>query len=247
MGATMRKLGVLVEKDVKDLVKNPTMLLSIIMPVGFTFLYRMFFGEDALSGGDAEVGAALRYVLLSLGMGMSVGMGASMVLIYGIAEEKEKHTLRTLMLANVSAEQIIAAKGLVALALTVLAELACFGVAGAPWSLCAPYLACGIAAAVPMILLSLVAGLASRDQMTAGLYSVPILLLALAPMFGYDESIRSVVRFGPTGGADELLRLMLNGNLSLASAAVPLAVIAGWVLVSAIAFKLLYKRLIRDN
>ena len=29
-------------------------------------------------------------------------MVASMVLIYGIAEEKEKHTLRTLMLANVA-------------------------------------------------------------------------------------------------------------------------------------------------
>ena len=49
---------------------------------------------------------------------------------------------------------------------------------------------------MPVILVSLVVGLASRDQMTAGLYSVPVLLLTMAPIFGsFSEGIRAVVRF----------------------------------------------------
>lgn len=61
---------------------------------------------------------------------MAVGMVVSMVLIYGIAEEKEKHTLRTLMLANVSAGEVAISKGAVALASVVCVSTACFFIAG---------------------------------------------------------------------------------------------------------------------
>lgn len=85
------------------------------------------------------------------------------------------------MLANVIAETVVLAKGLVALGFTAVTEALCFAVSGAPWSLFGWYMLLGVVGALPVILLSLVARLASRDQMTAGLYSVPVLLLALAP------------------------------------------------------------------
>ena len=61
---------------------------------------------------------------------MAVGMVASMVLIYGIAEEKEKQTLRTLMLANVSASEVAISKGAVALVSVACVSTACFFIAG---------------------------------------------------------------------------------------------------------------------
>ena len=254
MQASLRKLGALLAKDAADLVKNPTMILCVAIPVGFALFYRFFLGGQGLGpalegavAADAVV-STVQYIVLSLSLLMSIGMGASMSLVYGLAEEKEKHTLRTLMLANVSAQQIVLAKGLVALGLTVAVEFLCFIVSGAPWTLCGGYLLIGALGALPIILLSLVAGLASRDQMTAGLYSVPILLLALAPMFGnYSAAIRDVVRFAPTGGADQLLGLLVEGSLLSPEALAPLAVTAAWILVTAVAFKLLYKRLLRDN
>lgn len=102
------------------------------------------------------------------------------------------------MLANVIAETVVLAKGLVALGFTAVTEALCFAVSGAPWSLFGWYMLLGVVGALPVILLSLVVGLASRDQMTAGLYSVPVLLLALAPVFGgFSPDIRAVVRFAP--------------------------------------------------
>lgn len=152
------------------------------------------------------------------------------------------------MLANVIAETVVLAKGLVALGFTAVTEALCFAVSGAPWSLFGWYMLLGVVGALPVILLSLVVGLASRDQMTAGLYSVPVLLLALAPVFGgFSPDIRAVVRFAPTGGVDELLRLVIEGGLGTGEALVPCLVIAGWLVASAVAFKLLYRRLLRDN
>lgn len=251
MQASLRKLGALLAKDAADLAKNPTMILCIAIPVGFALFYRFFLGDLGLAPEAGEGAGAIpmvRYVVLSVSMLVSIGMGASVSLVYGLAEEKEKHTLRTLMLANVSAEQIALAKGLVALGLTVAVELLCFAVSGTPWSLCGGYLLIGALGSLPIILLSLVAGLASRDQMTAGLYSVPILLVSLAPMFGnYSEGIARVVRFAPTGGADSLLRLFVEGSLFSPEAWAPLAITAAWTVAGAVAFKLLYKRLLRDN
>ena len=108
MDATMRRIGALAAKDLADLFKNPTMLVVLLMPIGFMMLFRLVIGDTAADSGltGAELAAVegeFQKFLLGSGLCMSVGMVASMVLIYGIAEEKERHTLRTLMLANVGA------------------------------------------------------------------------------------------------------------------------------------------------
>ena len=166
MSPFLRKLGALLGKDAADLAKNPTMVLCVALPVGFALFYRFFLGDmdlgSALRDESATpvVASAVTYVVLSMGLCMSIGMGASMSLVYGIAEEKEKHTLRTLMLANVTANQIVLAKGILALLVTVATEILCFLVSGAPFSLFLPYVGFGILGAIAIILLSLVAGLA---------------------------------------------------------------------------------------
>ena len=180
MQANLRKLGALIAKDAVDLAKNPTMVLCVVLPVAFSVFYRFFMGDMGLGGPlrsgvgtdlEPTVATLLQYIVLNMALCMCIGMGAATSLIYGLAEEKEKHTLRTLMLANVSAEQLMLAKGFVAFVLTIATELVCFAVSGAPWSLAGWYLLLGSVGAVPVILVSLVVGLASRDQMTAGLYS----------------------------------------------------------------------------
>lgn len=254
MNATLRRVGALVDKDLMDLIKNPTMLVVLLMPIGFMLLFRLVIGDTAadagLTGADlASVGGEIDKFLLGSGLCMSIGMVASMVLIYGIAEEKEKHTLRTLMLANVSAGQISLSKGLVSLVATLVVAAACFFVGGAAdASLLAPYLLACVLGALPIIFLSLVLGLAARDQMTAGLFSVPVVIVSLLPMFGMmDEGIAAVVRYLPTGGADTLVKLAVEGRLLSVDALVPLAVGLAWTVAGAAVFRLLYKRLAQDN
>ena len=257
MEATLRKIRVLVGKDLIDLVKNPSMLICLVLPVGFALVTRLVLenatdqiAEVASSATIAsEAAGILRTFTLSSALCMAIGMVVGMTVVYGIAEEKEKHTLRTLMLVNVSAGQIMASRALVALAATLVTATASFLVVGtAPIGLLPAYLALGALGALPIVLISLVFGLASRDQMTAGLYSVPVVLISLAPIFGmYHDTVAGVVRWLPTGGMHELMGLLIEGRLLTADALVPLAVTLAWLVAGAAVFAALFRRLIRDN
>ncbi len=243
MEAALRKTSALLGKDMKDLVKNPTVLLGCLLPVGFIALYSQTMGDASGEAADAA-----RHQFLTMALFMTVGMTGCMTALYTIAEEKEKHTLRTLMLANVSAAQVIASRAVVSLTAIVVAQAACFAVLRAPIDLLAPYLLLGILSGLPVVMLSLVLGLASRDQMTAGVYSVPLILVAFLPMFApLNETLAKATPYCPTGGAQELLNLAADGALFTADALQPLAVTLVWVAVGAAALALLYKRLARDN
>lgn len=253
MDATLRKVSALVRKDACDLVRNPSMLVSVLLPVGFSALFRLMLGDVEASAGLAGERAALLAgtldsFLLSISLCMAIGMVVGMVVIYGIAEEKEKHTLRTLMLANVGAGEVAASKGGVTLVAVVAVGAACFAVAGGAPTQLPVYLVLTVLGAVPVVLVSLVLGLASRDQMTAGFYSVPVLLLALVPTFGMtNETVDTIAAFTPLGGVYELLALAADGNLLTQGALAPLAVTLVWIAVGAAVFAVLYRKLARDN
>lgn len=253
MSAALRRIGALADKDLADLFKNPTMLVVLLMPIGFMLLFRLITGDatadTGLTGADLAVAEhAIDTFLLGSGLCMSVGMVAPMVLIYGIAEEKEKHTLRTLMLANVSAGEIATSKGAVSLLATVIVGAACFFVAEGNLALLPAYLALAALGSAPVILISLVLGLASRDQMTAGFYSVPVLLVCLAPTFGMmGGAIEMVAHLTPLGGVYDLTALAADGRLYTSDALAPLGITLAWTAAAAIAFAVLYRRLAKDN
>lgn len=249
MNANARKIAALCGKDLRDLARNPTMLVSCLMPVAFMVLYRYMFSRNGEGVADLDrIAPALNGFMMSTAALLSIAMVGSMVLLYGLAEEKEKHTLRTLMLANVGAGQIMAAKLIITLAITALAELLSFLVIGAPAAMLPAYLAIGVVGALPILLVAALLGLASRDQMTSGLYAVPLLLVAIAPMFAMiDETFERIVVFLPTGGLDRLFKLLAEGTLFGTDAVLPVAVTAAWIVVCAVAFTLLFRRLSRDN
>ena len=140
MEATLRKTGALLGKDLKDVVKNPTMLVCCLLPVGF-----MLFYKNAVGGGmEGEAAEAFSSMLVSWSLLFTATMVASMATLNAIAEEKEKHTLRTLMLANVSAEQMLASRGLVTLLAIALVDAACYLVIGQPLAGLPAFLAIGV-------------------------------------------------------------------------------------------------------
>ncbi len=253
MNATLRRVKALASKDLMDLFKNPTMFVVLLMPIGFMLLFRLVLGDASPSAGltGSELEAANHEIakyLLGSGLCMAVGMVVSMALIYGIAEEKEKHTLRTLMLANVSAGEVAISKGAVALASVVCVSTACFFIAGGAPALLPAHLVLTVLGSVPIILVSLVLGLASRDQMTAGFYSVPVLLVALVPSFSVvNKTIQTVAAVTPLGGVYNLLGLAADGTLFTPEALMPLAITLAWIVAGSTAFAALYRRLARDN
>lgn len=257
MNASLRKVGALFGKDFVDLFKNPGMAVALVFPVGLVAV-QCWMAVGSLDGLDiatehlSEANALLAGSMLLSAICMTVAMVGLMAVLYGIAEEREKHTLRTLMLSNVSAGQVVVAKSAVALVAIFLVEALCFAVVRlflpVDMALVAPYLGLGLVGAVPLLLVSLVLGLACRDQMTAGFYSVPVILLALAPMFGlYGESIERVTRWLPLGAIGDLLELAMGDRLLSADALVPVLVTLAWIVIGAALFGALFRRLARDN
>lgn len=253
MNAAMRKTGALLAKDFADLFKNPTLLVVCLLPIAFMALYSFMIG-DAAGGSDltAEQQEAVDPVISQFMLGsslcMTLGMVCTMTVLYGIAEEKEKRTLRTLMLANVGASQVVASKAVVALVASTVVNAVCFFVAGGEPGMLGAYLALGVVGSLPVILFSLVLGLASRDQMTAGVYSVPVLLVALVPMFGMaNETIEKASHWLPMGGVYDLIGLAMDGRLLSQDALAPLGVTLAWIVVGAVVFAALFKKLARDN
>ena len=245
MEATLRKTGALFEKDLKDVVKNPTMLVCCVIPVAFIMFFNRFTGANVEG---AEVKAAFDAMMLSYALLFTATMVSSMATLTAMAEEKEKHTLRTLMLANVGAEPILISRGLVTLITIAVVDAACYLVLKQPLEGLPEFLAIGVAGSIPIVLLSLLLGLAARDQMSAGLLSVPLLIAGIAPMFArMNESLAKAGPYLPTGGMYDLGKLLAQGNLLTSDALLPIASTLVWIVVAAAAFALLYRRLARDN
>lgn len=242
MDAAFRKTGALLGKDFKDLVKNPTMLICTLLPIAFVMLYAQMSGESP------EESTMLSRYLVSMAFCITAGMVGSMTVLTAIAEEKEKSTLRTLMLANVSAGHILASRGVVAFASIAAVDAVCFVVLEVPVDQIAPYLLISLLGSVPIVMIALLLGLAARDQMTAGLYSLPIVLFAFLPSFSMvNETLEKLAPYFPTGGASELLELSAQGGLLTGDALQPILVMLAWATASIVAFALLYRRLSRDN
>lgn len=245
MEAVMRKTATLFEKDLKDVVKNPTMLVCCLLPLGFIAFFSKVMGGN-VEGVEAQ--HAFDATMLSYALLFTCTMVSSMATITAIAEEKEKHTLRTLMLANVSPEQILLSRGLVALIAIAVVDAACYLVLGQPLAGLPAFLAIGVVGSIPFVLISLLLGLAARDQMSAGLLSVPILLVGIAPMYSqFIDGFSSIASYLPTGGMDKLGTLLAGGALFTSDVVLPAAGMLVWIVVAAIAFALVYKRLSRDN
>lgn len=246
MGAAIRKTGALFAKDVKDLVKNPSSLLMCLLPIFFVVMYTFLTADQAKA--DPETQAFVASFLLQISFPMAAGAICSMAATSALAEEKEKSTLRTLMLANVGAGQILTSRAVTTLIGIGLTDAVCYLISGNPIESMAICVAIGIVGSVPLVLISLLLGLAARDQMTAGIYSVPVLGIALAPIFGiYNDGVANVVGILPTGGMNNLVKLAIEGNLFSGEAASPLLITLAWIVAAAIAFVLLFKRLARDN
>ena len=104
----LRVLRTLFVKDIVDMFKNPNVLLMLALPLIFIVIYQF-----------VDLGMSPAYLLM-LGVMMNLCLTPLSVLGMMIAEEKEKNTMRTLMLCNVTGGEFLAAKTLAVLAGTLL-------------------------------------------------------------------------------------------------------------------------------
>lgn len=179
---------------------NKSILLQVLMPVFFVFLYKFIF---SLNGAGQELGAdRLATLLMNISLPFSLAMSVGTPIIIILAEEREKHNLQSLRLAGVTAGQYI------------LSALIWPAIIGVFYIVITPILAgaklsnqvfsYGLVLLLTLLVLIfffLMVGLFCKNQVMAQSLSVPAMLLVVfIPMFSnMNEDLFKVLRYSFLG------------------------------------------------
>ncbi|NMM64778.1 ABC transporter permease [Clostridium sp. P21] len=186
MDFSLRRVNALFIKELKDFFQNPNVLVMYMLPIMFAVLYGKMMGTRIPKVYSLEV-----CLLLSL---TTVGCSSAACLI---AEEKEKNTLRTLMLSPLSPIEFLTGKSLISLLSCMVSSLIVFFIVNPPNVNLFLYIIISLISSITIIILGLLIGLLCKSQLETGIASTPIIMiLMLVPMFcGINSVLKSIANF----------------------------------------------------
>lgn len=236
---SMNRFSAILYKELHDFGKNKNILIMALMPIGFGWIYsRIFLGE-----GKADINETLQ--ILNLVIGMSFIMTSLFSLGMAIAEEKEKKTMRTLLLSGVTPLEFFFGKAFPVIVSSILINVALFFMMGLDMTYFATYFAVSSLIVLVMTIFGAVLGIISPNQMTTGVYGMPMMLLFfLLPMLAImDDSFQIFADIVPTNMLNLILQIQINNpNPDVWLIASKYLVILGWFLLSLIVFTIAYRK-----
>ncbi|WP_211749777.1 ABC transporter permease [Paenibacillus sp. Marseille-Q4541] len=236
MTFSMKRFQAIIQKEWKDSIRNPQVLTMTAFPIVFAFLF-------ARMGTDRT--ASENVLMLSFPILMALSMTGAFVLAMMIAEEKEKHTLRALMLSPASTLEILLGKSFLTGVLTVIAIVFSIMASELP-NVNLTVLALFILINLIMFLaFGLIIGLLSRTVQESSIIGLPVLLIfVMAPMFApmlNNEMLVQVVSILPTQKFMDMLNGMALGQ-GLGESMGDLIISIVWMIASIAAAALMYSR-----
>ena len=224
-------------KDLKNCFVNKNVFLMLALPVLFGVMYKFLLG-DILKEATGSFVIVMCIV-------MTISIIPLNVLANMVAEEKEKHTLRSLMLANVSATDFLLSKAFVALVLMLIDGILIFLVCQEPIGYLVYFLIFYILASLSVLFFGALVGLLSKDQMSAGTLSSPLMIfLMLPPIFSQlNEMIEKIAVIFPTTSFQTLyLQLSTKQPFFNQDTVIAIIVCVVWIIFGVIAFMYGYKK-----
>ena len=177
----------------KVIKSNKSMVLQVILPLGFAFLYKHIYEIQGTLTNSMKVN--LLGICLALALSLSVGNPISTI----VSEEKEKNILRTLLLSGVNSTNYILSvlfyPVLISLVMTTaiprILELNIENNYSA-------YLIISLATSLVMMLINLFIGLISKTQVSAQVISVPVTMISMF-ISGISKGFDNVTKYSYMG------------------------------------------------
>lgn len=237
-------ISVLIKKDIKVLFTNKNILIVIFLPVVFAVLYQMIYGELISTTSEYAAFVLCFSALVNIVAIPLTGLGMM------IAEEKEKHTLRVLMLSDVSASEYLMSKIIVNLIVMEIIGFIIFCITGISFSQLPSYIFVTTITALAILLFGAVIGIIGKDQMSTSNLATPLMFLfLLPPMLGeFNDFMANIAKFVPTFALNELLKVIVAGR-SIFSLSIlgNYALIGVWIIIGVASFVFMYKKKRFDN
>ncbi|MEN2768858.1 ABC transporter permease [Ornithinibacillus xuwenensis] len=231
MTFSMKRIYAIFQKDLKDVTKNYFVSSIIILPIIMAFLYSRI----------GEVTIELHYLIINLALSSVTAFIQCAV----IAEEKEKHTLRSLMLSPASLTEILTGKSLVSFILTVVTIVLCAMITGySPTNI--SIIAIAIIVSVLFYLaLGTILGLLSRTVVEASVIILPVIFL-----FGFGSMLMALVDQYPILAFVEYLpniqlveiAYKVEEGLGFGDIWSHLGILVAWAIVTSILTAFVYKK-----
>ncbi|HDR7624889.1 TPA: ABC transporter permease [Bacillus mycoides] len=231
MTFSMRRFSAIFWKEVQDIKANASVLVMAILPIIFAFVYGQMDGpKDEISN------------MVTL---MALTMVGSFVQAALIAEEKEKHTLRVLMLSPASSLEVLLGKsaltGLITFAIC-FSNFAILGVIKGNIPLIVLFLLISI---FFFLMLGTAIGLIAKTTASTSVVGMPILFIfLLAPILGgflKNDFVKKMIDFLPTKHLADAMPKLMNGK-GLSTVSGDLINIIIWCVFSIILCIIVYKK-----
>ncbi|RDW22464.1 ABC transporter [Oceanobacillus arenosus] len=232
MTFSAKRVMAIFQKDMKDLSKNMYVGTTILTPLILAMIYGGMIDNPTIE---------IHYFVINLALSIVTAFVQCAI----IAEEKEKNTLRGLMLSPATIPEILGGKSLVTFILTIITIILCAMLTGyEPANLGIIAIAITISTLF-YIALGTLMGLLSRTVMEASIVILPVMFLfgfgTILQPFAEDYPILSVIDYLPSTQLLELATLVEAGS-GFVDVGGNLAIIFAWVVVATIATSIVFKK-----
>lgn len=229
-------LSALFRKDFKSCMGNKNVLITLLLPVFFAVAYTYLLSDLTELPGE--------FVLLLCSV-MVLSIIPLSTLSTMIAEEKEKHTLRSLMLANVKGVEFLLSKALVCILILLVEAVLLYVVCNPGVEGALGYALVMILASLAIIFFGAVVGISAKDQMSAGTLGSPLMMLfLLPPIFGqFNETVGKIAKLFPTTSLYQVYPSVAAGeSIFSGDNLFALGICVAWVIAGIVIFQVIYKK-----
>jgi ABC-2 type transport system permease protein len=236
MDISMMRVKALVKKEMKDFPKNKNVSLMCLLPVVLVLLFSYMQG-DAL-------GQEIRGIdLLSMGLSINLLIVSTFAISMLIAEEKEKNTMRTLMLSSVTPIEFLIGKVIVILLFSIVTNIAIYFIAGIGMQYLAHYVLWSVIVTIIMMQIGGIIGLIAPNQMSTGVVGMPIIFafMILPIMAQANDTFEKIAYILPNHNLSIILEMIINGE-GYTNKSYNIFIILAWLILAAVAFAYTYNK-----
>lgn len=226
----MRKITAILEKQLKDTLKNKEVLIQFLM---FPVMALIMENSISIEGMPEEF-------FVKLFAGMYIGMAPITAMAAIVAEEKEKNTLRVLLMSDVKAGEYLMGIGSYVWAACMLGSFILAAAGGFRGRELAVFLCIMCVGIVISLLTGAAIGIWSRTQMAATSITVPVMLVfSFLPMIGmFNETVKKIADFTYSGQIYEWMQQLGNPELNTGD----VATVGCNLLIAVLLFVAAYKK-----
>lgn len=227
MGFSVARVRALVKKEMKDLPKNINVSLMCLLPLVLVVLLSNMQGNNP----NSQMGG---FDLLVLGVNMNLVMVSTFAISMLIAEEKEKNTMRTLMLSSVTPAEFLAGKAIVMFLFAFATNIAIFFVTGMELLLLGHYVIWSIVVTIIMMEIGGIIGLIAKNQMSTSVLGVPVIFaFMLIPLLARaNDGFEKIAALLPNYNLGSVLENIMLGDGYAHLSYKPFIIFAWFVLMS---------------